>query len=473
MSIRVILCFLYVLFFAFYTRRNLFISLCAVLLLMAVFQHPDMPKSIAGIPGLNLWNVLMATIVIAWLSNRRREGFVWDMPPPISVLLVLYFCVITLAAVRLLMNLDQLPVMTPRYVINEYILNCLKWVLPGIVLFDVCRTRRRVTIAMICVLGLYLLLALQVIKHVPLSAAASSDVSRVAAKQCQNNIGYNRVTLSMMLSGASWAALGLLGLASKRSHKLAVLGVAGIIALGQALTGGRSGYLAWGVVGLILCVVRWRKLLPVIPAVLIAVCVFLPGVRDRMLQGFAQGGNENIIVHNDEYEMTSGRNLAWPLVIEKIWESPILGYGREAMSTTGIFLKMFDEYGEGDAFPHPHNVYLEVLLDNGVVGFLIIVPFFLVVLWHGFRLLLDRTDPLLTAAGGMACALVLALLVAGMGGQTFYPREGAVGMWAAIGIMLRVSVERSRSRIFGIPLFGEAQESASMEVEDEPIAQSF
>jgi hypothetical protein len=55
----------------------------------------------------------------------------------------------------------------------------------------------------------------------------------------------------------------------------------------------------------------------------------------------------------------------------------------------------------------------------------------------------------------MGCALVLALLIAGMGSQTFYPREGALGIWAAIGITLRVWVERARALETGRPLFDE------------------
>ena len=50
-----------------------------------------------------------------------------------------------------------------------------------------------------------------------------------------------------------------------------------------------------------------------------------------------------------------------------------------------------------------------------------------------------------SAAGGVCLALVLALLIAAIGSQTFYPREGSVGMWAAIGLMLRMSVQRERA----------------------------
>ena len=58
-------------------------------------------------------------------------------------------------------------------------------------------------------------------------------------------------------------------------------------------------------------------------------------------------------------------------------------------------------------------------------------------------------------------------MIAAMGSQTFYPREGAVGMWAAMGLLLRVYVERSRSRAEGTSLFGEEEEEAALEFSDE------
>jgi hypothetical protein len=108
---------------------------------------------------------------------------------------------------------------------------------------------------------------------------------------------------------------------------------------------------------------------------------------------------------------------------------------------TGLFAFLLDRYGE--TFPHPHNAYLELLLDNGVLGFLLVVPFFLVVVVQSLSLLRDDTAREFTVAGGLAAALVLAFLVASMGSQTFYPREGAVGMWCGIGLMWRVGVQRS------------------------------
>ena len=51
-------------------------------------------------------------------------------------------------------------------------------------------------------------------------------------------------------------------------------------------------------------------------------------------------------------------------MIEKIKEAPLFGYGRLAMRRTGLSAFLMEQLGE--SFPHPHNAYLEQLLDNGV-----------------------------------------------------------------------------------------------------------
>jgi O-antigen ligase len=182
----------------------------------------------------------------------------------------------------------------------------------------------------------------------------------------------------------------------------------------------------------------------------IMVGIALPGVRQRLFQGF--GGREgDFIVETNDYEITSGRNIAWPRVISKITEAPFLGYGREAMITTGLRDDLLYELDE--SFPHPHQAYLELLIDNGIVGFLMVIPLYFLMLFRSVPLVLERSDPLVCAVGCAAFSLVLALMVGGFGGQTFYPREGAVGMWAAIGLMLRVSVQREHSLQFGTLLF--------------------
>lgn len=444
---------------------------------MSVVEHPDMPRGIGGIQGLSPWNLLMLNVLISWWRDRRRTSTTWDLPRYIRLLGFCYFSVVLWSFLRLASDYSALDVLnyseytrkTTNYslvsITSEHLINCVKWALPGLLLYDACRSRKRVSIALFVVLSLYFLLAVQVIRYMPLRmvVASGAELSKTAAKVLRNEMGFFRIELSMMLSGGSWAVLTTLALARKRYQRLLLLGVAAAVSLGQALTGGRAGYATWGLVGLIVALVRWRWLLPYLGLAVVGICTFMPGVRDRMMQGFG-GTRGNIVTHTDENSVTAGRTLAWSYVIPKIWQSPIFGYGGQAMVRTGIYQRIIDEYDEAESFPHPHNAYLELLLDNGFVGFLLVIPFYIVVLAQSFRLLVDRSDPLFGAAGGVSVCLILALLIAAMGAESFYPKESSMGMFAAIGLMLRVSVERARSRLTGEPLFGDGESSNPVSV---------
>jgi O-antigen ligase len=412
--------------------------------MMAAIEHPDMPKSIGGIQGMNLWNVLIANVVFGWLINRPAVVLVSDAPGWLKLGLAAYVCMLTVSYVRLALDPSNLDDYSFLSGFSEYWVNSIKFLVPGVLLFDGARDPRRMQMALASVLGIYFLLAVQVIRWMPLSYIASGDdLSARASKLLENEIGYNRVTLSMLLAGASWAIVAALPLVQRNLSKLAILGAAAIVVFGQALTGGRTGYLCWGVVGLSPCVARWRKLLPLLPLGALSVILLVPAVKDRILMGM--GTTEgNVVIAGDTGEMTSGRTKIWPHVIDQIGESPLIGHGRLAMRRTGLTEWLIAQMNEN--FAHPHNAYLEQLLDNGLIGLLIVAPLLLAILYHAFRDFVQRESALHAAIGGAAVAMLLALLIGAFGGQTFYPREGYVGMWALIGLAMRAAVERSQGR---------------------------
>jgi len=444
--IRITLLVVYVLGFCAYAFKDWFKSLCALILLMAVVEHPDMPKSILGIPGMNPWNLLFGVVVITWLMARKREQLVWDMPRHVNVLLVLYLGVVLIGWLRLMLDRDMVS-LSGSDLVSEMLINTLKWVVPGLILFDAARTRERFRLAVLCSIAVYFLLAVQVIRWMPLSAAVSGEsLSERSIKILVNEVGFHRVNMSAMLAAGSWAIFAALPLAQTRLQRVAVIAGFVMTVFGQALTAGRAGYVTWIAVGFILCLLRWRKYLLLGPVMVAAVLILAPGVVDRMMEGFRSApvtfGMEAQRTGPDVYAVTAGRNVAWPLVIEKIKERPIVGWGRLAMVRTGLTARLA-AFQEG--FSHPHNAYLEMLLDNGLIGFMLVMPFFAVVLWKSVSLFMDSRDPLFYGIGGISCAFLLALMVAAMGSQTFYPREGWVGLWCVLGLMLRVHVERSRA----------------------------
>ena len=162
---------------------------------------------------------------------------------------------------------------------------------------------------------------------------------------------------------------------------------------------------------------RWRKYVMAIPVVLLVVLVAAPGVRERMMKGLTAGsrdvnsrlealkggrqqGQQGSV---DTYTLTAGRSVVWPLVIAKIREKPLFGWGREGMQRTGLTGFLATRFDEG--FAHPHNAYLEMLLDNGFFGLVLVIPFYLVMLWTSLSLFYDSRSPLFMAVGGATSAI--------------------------------------------------------------------
>ena len=444
MSIRVLILSLLVTGLSIYAWKDWFKSLCGLIIMMAVLENRDVPTAIMGIPGLNLWNALFVMIVLAWAVNRGREGLVWDMPRGVGVLLLLYLGVVVVGVVRAIFDRGQMQGYPLGSLINEELVNTVKWVLPGILLFDGVRTRRRVITALICILIPYVLIAVQVVRFMPLSAAlgdaAVLERSRISLGRY---INYTAVNISAMLAGASWGILTTLALLRTKKLKVVVLAPVLVVVLGQALTGGRAGYLAWAATGLVLCLLKWRRYLLVVPVIAVVVPILMPGVVDRIFLGFGEtspSGESTV----DRRVVTSGRADMWPLVIDKIGESPWFGHGRQAMRRTGLTAETTLELGE--PFAHPHCMYLETLLDNGLLGSLPIFLFWGTIVAYALTLFRSGNH-LYSAAGGLALALTLAQLFAGIGAQHFYPRSITLGWWAAVFLMLRVYVEEKQAEL--------------------------
>ena len=118
------------------------------------------------------------------------------------------------------------------------------------------------------------------------------------------------------------------------------------------------------------------------------------------------------------------------------------------MHRTGLSQCVLLELGE-TSFGHPHNMYLETLLDNGILGSLPIFLFYGTVIVYS-AWLFRSNNRLYAAVGGSALALMLAHLVTGIGSQHVYPLEETFGMWMAIFLALRVYLEERRAQVDAI-----------------------
>ena len=94
-------------------------------------------------------------------------------------------------------------------------------------------------------------------------------------------------------------------------------------------------------------------------------------------------------------------------------------------------------------------MYLETLLDNGLLGAIPIALFWGTVLVLSGRLF-RMEDPLHSAIGGLTLALVLTQLISGVGSQHYYPTESTMAHWVAMLLTLRIYYDEKRRQLGGL-----------------------
>jgi O-antigen ligase len=420
--------------------KDWFRSACGLLVMTALIKHPDYPAEMLGVPGLHPWNFLFAITVLAWLVSQGRKRSRPDLSPHLTVLLLLYLGVVLVGFLRAV-SVPGPVTWSVGTMFTELLVNPLKFAVLGMLMFDGARTPRRMAEGLLSVVFVYLILGLLVIRWVPPHVALrAEDLQMFTLKRLGSEIGFYRTDLATMLAGGSWAAFAVATIFERRRWRWGMGAAGGTILLALLLTAGRGGYLAAACVGLVLSALRWRRYLVLGPLLIVLIVVLFPGVGERSLEGFQR--DESLGGGIDAEALSAGRFDFWPYVWEKISEAPWVGYGRLGMQRSGLGARL--EAEAGMFVPHPHNAYLEWLLDNGWVGMALVAPFYLAVLYHSLVLFRDSRHSFFVAAGGAAFALVFSQLVAGVSGRHWYPAEETAGMWCAIGLMMRVWVERSR-----------------------------
>ncbi len=459
---RVVLLQLVVIFLCFYAWKDWYKSLCALIAMMAVIGHESMPRAMFGITGMNPWNILLLSTLLAWMVAKKKEGLVWDMPKNINRLLLFYFVVSTIALVRFILDMEgslylaaflnnELP--SPKRVIIDNFLNAIKWVMPGILVFYGCTSEKRIKLTLISMVLMYLVLGILTIKWMPVGLLVDADaLQRRAIRVLNREIGYYRTNLSIILAAGAWILFSVRSLYDKKYNILFLLGAA-VVSLGMALTGGRAGYLAWLAIGVILFITNLKKYILILPVFLLILALFIPqAVMDRFYTGLSDsedgGGSSSFdmeaMSESEEVDtLSAGRMNAWPLVIDKILERPVFGYGYDSMRNTGLTLILYENLNV--EMSHPHNAYLQLTLDTGFFGAIPIIILYLIMLKYSWELYRDKSQIKYIVVGSVGIAILISFLLGSLTGQSFYPSERAVPIWCTIGLLLRVYVDRTRN----------------------------
>ena len=199
---------------------------------------------------------------------------------------------------------------------------------------------------------------------------------------------------------------------------LSALGIALLLSFSRAAIAGAA------LVGALF--LMWRFNAKTLSIVLIALMLagLLAGdvLYSRLTLGMGEGANA----------VSAGRiDSIWLPLLPEVAESPIWGQGLNSI------LWSFAMVNEAILrVSHPHNAYLEALLDMGAIGLIMLTAYFAHV-WKGLRIL-ARSERLTAEMRGFfqgACAALAAYLVTCLVGSSLTPRPEASYIWIAIGLM--------------------------------------
>ncbi|MBV1878308.1 MAG: O-antigen ligase family protein [Pseudomonadales bacterium] len=430
-----------------------------LIITLAVVERPDMPNALLGISGLNPWNLMLISTLLAFTFTRRE--FAPRLKSGILTLVLFYGVVVLVAFLREIGDLEgiyeyaelaSLRAPTRKSIILDDAFNTFKYLVPGILIYFGCSSYFRLKEALAALMLLNVMLGLLVVKSMGFDAAGSGDeLEQTAIRRIDRDVGYHRSDLAILLAGGSWALFNYARMFKSKILFYLILASSGVCGLAIGLTGGRSGMAIWAMLALFFGITRYRFILLVGPLLCAALVATVPAVQERFLQGIVYSEEENKHSRRaaqkgleggevDVSSVTSGRTVIWPHVIEKIADAPFIGYGRRAMQRIGLSSQLLSEQGE--RFPHPHNAYLELLLDNGFVLALPVLAFFIIVIQMSVTLMFDRALPIYMIVGAITLSFVLSFLMGAVAQQSFYPKVSSVSMWVSIALMLRVSMER-------------------------------
>jgi putative inorganic carbon (HCO3(-)) transporter len=203
-----------------------------------------------------------------------------------------------------------------------------------------------------------------------------------------------------------------------------LLGVFSAICLMYSLS--RGGYAALLVGWLFLGVVKQRKLLVLLAMFILTWAGLVPqAVQQRVMMSYdAQSGT---LDHSAETRL-----VLWDDAIEVFKSSPLIGTG---YNTYAYMHRNKGAFGGTAYYEDTHNIYVKVLLETGLLGFLLFAWLLAKTFFTGFRLFWRAKDPFYASLGLGISAWLLCAATANAFGDRWSFAQVSGYMWVLAGLV--------------------------------------
>ncbi len=406
-------------------------------LLFPLSQLSLIPRQLLGVTGFSPINVLLlatlAAMTAAFVAQRLR-GQAALLPPVPLQLSLLYVLPITLAALHGLLSVDLIPDYfrtsvgaisfdSPLSYLRDVLIRpmflVIFAVLVAVAFRDAPNPKRYLAVS----LGAALLIAALVFYVAVASGVSLSLLASPQARGLLSGLGMHANEISLLLNCALALVLFVIP-AARGLRRLVLLMSAAVMVAAVLATFSRGGYLGLALVYLafLLHVRDARWLFFSLISASFVLLVAPSAVFERALHG---------IVENDHSAISAGRfDQIWPLIWPVVLDHLAIG--------NGLMSILWSEPARSGWLhvAQPHNAYLGLLLDMGLIGFVWIMSFYYWVVRNALAASREAA-----AAGDQffrqfflgAMVTTLLLFVQGISDDRFTPTVPQSFMWLTIG----------------------------------------
>jgi O-antigen ligase len=406
------------------------IGVVLLVLLMPIGATQLFPYGLMGIPGLNPTNLLIVATVAAFVL---RGGKLRQLAP--RPVLWLMAVPVVLAGLLGMTHYDQIASFffesevviftSPVGYFQLFAFRPLLIVAVAMLLaVAVAKSQKPERFVVPMMISVWLIALIQ-LGFIAQSGVRLGFLASPGARSFYEDIGIHANDLGRLFAVAYGVLLFVWWETKDAALKTALFLTLGITCLAMVLTFSRGAFLGFFIInGLFLL---WKFNAKSVGLALLAgsaAAIIAPEyLWNRITFGFDSG---------DMNEVSADRiDGIWLPLLPEVWKSPVWGSGLASTMWSAPMLS-------GAMVPagHPHNAYLEAVLDMGFVGLVLLLLFYWHA-WRGFRTLGSNAflSPEMRGLFQGASAALICFLVTGGTGSSLRPEPEFSFLWLAIGMM--------------------------------------
>jgi len=389
------------------------------------------PHSMFGFTGLNPINVLLVATLASYLVRGR--DIARFVPAPVAWLVV---APILVAAVIGSRHVDEI---YPAFYNEELIhftdalgyirdvaIKPLLTVVAALLIGAALAQSKKAERFLWPIVAAVWVMCLLSIIYVAASGVSLGILATASERGFFSGIGMHANDLGRLYAVAYALLLFTWGETRDYTLKTVLVATMGLLFVALVLTFSRGAMVGFVLVNALFVLWKFNARTLAVGLLVMAVALpLLPGaVWGRLGLGFGEGGDVNAI--------SAGRiDEIWLPLLPELFKSPLWGNGLDAvMWARALWAEQMIPV------THPHNAYMQAILDMGLVGLGLLLAFY----WQVYRRFRDLggnayLSPTMRGFYQGAVAGLLCFLITGFAGSSLRPTPEFTFLWIAIGMM--------------------------------------